>query len=385
MADYEKKIFEKQNNYGWAITLNLTNKFPAINKRIFNTLEDAVAFINNYNDSAIEGLILTVINDESDKNGVYFVERVKSSENDIDGILTKINTLNASELDVINTRLSNNENNINANTINISEINNVIGEITEGETIASIINIIRDKIEENTQNIEGNKVIIDGYQINGQNICDNPILSSDDILITNNYTLSTKIEDVLPNDSITNAISKVENSLSSVTLAISASLNQLESEVYGFKLKNITWYELIQLCNNSQLTPGGKYRITDYVTTTSKINTESAGHQFDIIVEALSENVLSENAKACLHDGDDYFTNYHVNIGAWELKYSLYNDKDFRFDWADTINGKGVIYYMKDEWGNEASYDFKNIKKDGKFKFDDNNQDASLYFKKMEL
>jgi len=25
------------------------------------------------------------------------------------------------------------------------------------------------------------------------------------------------------------------------------------------------------------------------------------------------------------------------------------------------INGKGVIYYMKDEFGNECPYDFKNI------------------------
>jgi hypothetical protein len=31
-----------------------------------------------------------------------------------------------------------------------------------------------------------------------------------------------------------------------------------------------------------------------------------------------------------------------------------------RFEWA-TEKGKGVIYYMKDEWGNEAPYDFKNI------------------------
>ena len=48
------------------------------------------------------------------------------------------------------------------------------------------------------------------------------------------------------------------------------------------------------------------------------------------------------------------------NIFAWELKYCLDNDKT-RFAWADEENGKGVIYYMKDEWGNECPYDFKNI------------------------
>ena len=123
---------------------------------------------------------------------------------------------------------------------------------------------------------------------------------------------------------------------------------------------NVLYSELVELRDNSELIPGQKYRITDYITTTSQENTESAGHQFDIIVEALTENTLSEDAKACLHDGDTYFSEHNAKLEAWEIKYSLYNDTD-RFDWADTINGKGVIYYMKDEWGNETSYDFKNI------------------------
>jgi hypothetical protein len=43
------------------------------------------------------------------------------------------------------------------------------------------------------------------------------------------------------------------------------------------------------------------------------------------------------------------------------LKYCLNNDTN-RFAWADATNGKGVIYYMKDEFFNECGYDFKNIK-----------------------
>lgn len=54
----------------------------------------------------------------------------------------------------------------------------------------------------------------------------------------------------------------------------------------------------------------------------------------------------------------NYFNN--CNLAVWELKYSLDND-NAKFAWADTINGKGVIYYMKDEWLNECPYDFKNI------------------------
>ena len=121
--------------------------------------------------------------------------------------------------------------------------------------------------------------------------------------------------------------------------------------------KNILYSDLKDLCDNNKLIPGQKYRITDYITTTLQEYTQSAGHQFDIIVEALSENTLSEDAKAIQNENDGYFDD--ANLEAWELKYCLDNDTN-RFAWADD-NGKGVIYYMKDEFNNECPYDFKNI------------------------
>ena len=63
---------------------------------------------------------------------------------------------------------------------------------------------------------------------------------------------------------------------------------------------------------------------------------------------------------------DTYFTN--SKIDAWELKYSIDNDRT-RFLWADPTNGKGVIYYLKDEYGNECPYDFKNILFNGYYTF----------------
>lgn len=66
------------------------------------------------------------------------------------------------------------------------------------------------------------------------------------------------------------------------------------------------------------------------------------------------------------HYSLSYFKDCKLN--SWELKYCFNNDTD-RFDWADSQNGKGVIYYMKDEWGNECPYDFKNIKFNNKFTF----------------
>jgi hypothetical protein len=47
-------------------------------------------------------------------------------------------------------------------------------------------------------------------------------------------------------------------------------------------------------------------------------------------------------------------------LAAWEIKYTIHNNKNVH-EWADSINGKGVIYWMKDEFDNEAGYDFKNL------------------------
>ena len=249
----------------------------------------------------------------------------------------------------------------------------------------------------------------------------------------------------------------------------------------------VTWEELVGLRNNGKLIPGMNYRIIDYQCTTTQENTYAMDHRFDIIVQALSTNILSESAKADYHvdengnadgyfgsnsmdipmrfhifidetgeagepiayerrdkfveygyleniDGDVvpvlyktdivvyptetdyqdifyYVGNYEldgvtydrwrkidseypwesinkiyvltdvivannkfigsvnsggitsdVKMAAWEIKYCLDNDIT-RFSWADpeSGNGRGVIYYMKDEWDNECPYDFKNI------------------------
>lgn len=123
-------------------------------------------------------------------------------------------------------------------------------------------------------------------------------------------------------------------------------------------MTNITYAELKTLRDNSQLVEGQYYRITDFVTTVDQEDAKSAGHRFDIIVLATSSNTLNENALAAKHAEDTYFDN--SNLDAWELKYDLDNDKS-KYAWADEINGKGVIYYMKDEFNNECSYDFKNV------------------------
>jgi len=136
-------------------------------------------------------------------------------------------------------------------------------------------------------------------------------------------------------------------------------------------LQEVTYANLVSLRTNSQLVKGQFYRITDYNTIINGTYdlsvlgaqgylhyAKSAEHQFDIIVQAIDVNKLNENAKAIQHSGDNYFVNN--NLSAWELKYTLDNDAN-TYAWANSTSGKGVIYYMKDEFNNEAWYDFKNI------------------------
>jgi hypothetical protein len=95
----------------------------------------------------------------------------------------------------------------------------------------------------------------------------------------------------------------------------------------------VTYSELVDLIDNSQLIPGRQYRITDYVTTTSQENTQSAGHPFDIIVTAIDDSTLSEEAQVAQNHNDDngYFDD--SNLSAWKIWYSLDSDTA-RFAWA---------------------------------------------------
>ena len=251
-----------------------------------------------------------------------------------------------------------------------------------------------------------------------------------------------KVGDEKPTDQELSALKQLEVEVNEQGNRITQNeedIEELQEEIVeiGKKLKPITYNELKALRDSGGLVEGCFYRITDYQCTTSQNESKSAGHQFDIIVQAVSKNELSENAKAIKHEGDTYFEN--CKLETWELKYCLDNDTN-RFAWAldgqaivnldsslskgqplirqpsfdgrnpntdyseyqyawgtwedvddgdttdfiysknptltngeivyvsehgeyeaEVIEGKGVIYYMKDEWNNECPYDFKNI------------------------
>lgn len=126
--------------------------------------------------------------------------------------------------------------------------------------------------------------------------------------------------------------------------------------------ERITYNDLVTKRNNGELQFGKYYMITDYVTIVNNTGQYiSIGEGFAIIVLATSERTLSEEAFAYDNsDEEGYFRVNNANLNAWKLWYCLDNDTN-RFEWASG-DGKGVIYRMIDEHGNDCPYDFKNIK-----------------------
>ena len=154
-----------------------------------------------------------------------------------------------------------------------------------------------------------------------------------------------------------------DNSLLTIAKTIVGAINELLNKFQDYLkgIQSVTHAELKNLRDTNKLSAGQWYRITDYLTTVANdTEARSAGHPFDLLVVATSPNTLSEEARAIKssRDTDDYFAD--VNLSAWKVWYCLDNDAT-RFAWADTENGKGVIWRMVDEWQNDCPYDFKNV------------------------
>lgn len=108
-------------------------------------------------------------------------------------------------------------------------------------------------------------------------------------------------------------------------------------------LVKVTYDELKELRDSSSLVPGMKYRMTDYDTRIFKSGADSMHHRFDLILLALSEDVLSEDCRAIQHEfTDDELGEYSeeevhyfdgCELDAWRILYTIDNDTD-RFDWV---------------------------------------------------
>ena len=108
-------------------------------------------------------------------------------------------------------------------------------------------------------------------------------------------------------------------------------------------LTEVTYQELKDKRDAGKLTPGALYRITDYQCTTTQENTRSAGHQFDIVLLALSENKLAEEGWAMEHPTDVYDVTFADGVTKKCYIY-IVDDENCNVVLCDTLLGiYGVV------------------------------------------
>ena len=187
-----------------------------------------------------------------------------------------------------------------------------------------------------------------------------PVTHEDAVIDDNGITFKSKVNDALAEKQDNLISGENIRTINNMSILGGGNLIINSGGGSGQIMTSGTYADIKLLKEAGQLVPGGQYRITDYITTTTQEGTTSAGKPFDVIVTAVTNSTFGEDARAAIHEGDTYFTSAEANLSAWELKYCFDNDTT-RFEWADSVNGKGVIYWMKDERNNECPYDFKNI------------------------
>lgn len=84
---------------GWTSTFNPLKKGPVVGKRIWSTLKDFEDYINNPKDSAIPGLVVTVIND-GENNGAYIVKTAAGYDGQTTGSWIKLSTGEEKQLEL---------------------------------------------------------------------------------------------------------------------------------------------------------------------------------------------------------------------------------------------------------------------------------------------
>lgn len=126
-------------------------------------------------------------------------------------------------------------------------------------------------------------------------------------------------------------------------------------------LIEVKWQKLKNKRDNGQLIPGSLYCITDYQCTTVQENTRSAGHQFDIVLLALSENKLAEEGWAMEHSTDVYDVTFRDGVTVKCYIYMI-NETSANVVFTDTLIGADFYSVNVGEIGVDSDLvvDFEN-------------------------
>lgn len=184
--------------------------------------------------AAIQGEDTGSTNDE----GILIVPSIRT-------IAQEVSAASVSGLDEHITDVSNEIDKVSENLTTLTQTINVLnktvaddvaalGELTGTVAAqAEALNVINGEEEGSINHaVVGLKAIIDDYTINNHKISENPILNSDDIVLNDNYsTINVDVNNIMPGEIITSAISKLEVILANTTLALTAALNDLDVRI----------------------------------------------------------------------------------------------------------------------------------------------------------
>lgn len=134
---------------------------------------------------------------------------------------------------------------------------------------------------------------------------------------------------------------------------INLGIQDYEGEIEKFV--ETTYANVWDKLRNSQLSPGTVYAITDFQTIYSSNVENNAGQKitwglninpsktYTLLVRAISKNQLDQR----------------ISIAGkkWEVRYDI-----TRKTLEDGVENKGTIIFLKDDNGNQAFYDFKNVR-----------------------
>ena len=364
-------VFEEDEKVTAAALNDLNEKVDELSGTVVD-ISDAVSgmYTAEEIDDMIDDVRITV-DDEFDSGSTNPVENRL-----ITSAITTIDKVTSAALNDLNGRLYDTTSDVNSLDSQVYDLNTQVnqfgediediwdtidnmGQLTANTLTGITVNNKNGTVSNNraTVTIGGADVKLSGYTHPANNTNDDPVSSANTVnqAFANVVSAMTDTEEVM-----SSAMNALHDELVDTELDVAALSGAVQDIIDNpvEPMVEITYSDLVTLKSGGNLAAGSWYRITDYQCTTTQANTSAATHQFDVVVLALSNNTLSEEARAMKHSGDTYFSGSTVN--AWKIWYCLENDTN-RFAWADTTNGKGVIWRMIDEFNNDIKYDFKNI------------------------
>lgn len=182
-------------------------------------------------------------------------------------------------------------------------------------------------------------------------------------LIANDKELLSNVLYIISNDILNAYGQKIENVADGEKDTDAVNLGQLKK--YSDVL-SVNYETLCNLKETGKLITGKTYCLTDYYVGKGTVVTYKEYQlkgdndtKFDILITAISPNILSEHCKAITYDNKEY-----------EIWYYL-KDETERFDYPDIFE-RGIIYRMIDENNNDFPYDFKSILINSEYSIDGN-------------